>query len=431
MWLLHTRTATLRCFNKPEDVPGGYAILSHVWGDESEEDTFQKVQDAAKQCEPTARWTAASTPNDILPSGCITDRVQRLEHVIQQQQLVIDQLQRMMVAMSGQKSERTSDSYDNIVVRDTSLHDCSPVSPTSMQIPHVTGGDMFSYRRPTTPRDLLSKKIQNFLIQAEKQGFEWAWADTCCIDKTSSAELTEAINSMFRYYALSAVCYVYLADVSPSSGAQSFDFGNSQWLTRGWTLQELLAPKTVLFMSSNWTQLRNRFGNKYALANDLERITGIPASVLRFEKDVTEVSVAARMSWAANRYTTRIEDEAYCLFGLFGITMPTLYGEGRNAFYRLQEEIMRTSNDLSLFACGSSMELEGLPKFPAILSRPSYHLFAPSPRLFKESGNVTFEANVAEVLPINRVSTSRTDLSMIVLTFIDLVRMESLRRCSQ
>ena len=155
---------------------------------------------------------------------------------------------------------------------------------------------------------------------------------------------------MYRYYALSDVCYVYLSDVPADCDMTDHgsEFSESQWHKRGWTLQELLAPKTVMFMSSTWTLL----GMKLELAQTLEEITGVGASVLRFDEDVTDVSVAARMSWASTRTTTRVEDEAYCLFGIFGINLPALYGEGRNAFYRLQEEIMRTSVDTSLFAWG-------------------------------------------------------------------------------
>ncbi|KAH9924635.1 uncharacterized protein BXZ73DRAFT_91226 [Epithele typhae] len=185
---------------------------------------------------------------------------------------------------------------------------------------------------------MVSKKIRDFLIFAKRDGYDWAWADTCCIDKTSSAELTEAINSMFRYYSLAHICYVFLNDVEESQpGAPTFgaSFRRSRWHTRGWTLQELLAPREVVFLS-----------------RILKQATGIPKAVLRSDKGITDVSIAARMSWASKRKTTRIEDEAYCLFGRFGVSMPTLYGEGRKAFYRLQEEIMKTSLDLSLFAWG-------------------------------------------------------------------------------
>ena len=234
----------------------------------------------------------------------------------------------------------------------------------------------------------------------------WAWADTCCINKTSSAELTEAINSMFQYYSRSEVCYAYLSDVPPlpTQGIVTWGFINSVWHTRGWTLQELIAPKVVVFMTSDWT----RIGTKYELADELQKINGYPpASVLRFEKDITEMSVAQRMSWAANRETTRVEDEAYSLFGLFGISIPTLYGEGRNSFYRLQEEIMRTSTDTSLIAWlpsgqGFGVEMtvgsrEQLHEMIAHLCEEDEgpqnadlkHLFAPSPSNFLLSSIVS------------------------------------------
>ena len=241
-----------------------------------------------------------------------------------------------------------------------------------------------------TPRDHISPKIRNFLAVAEQHGYRWAWADTCCIDKTSSAELTEAINSMFRYYALSDVCYVYLPDVSSDCemNVTNSEFHRSRWHVRGWTLQELLAPKNVVFLSQDWSFL----GKKFTLADTIESITHIPASVLRFEKDVTDMSVAARMSWAAKRETTRVEDEAYSLFGLFGVNMPTLYGEGSNAFYRLQEEIFRTSTDTTLLVWGQlfkASRVQSVWPFNAAHSHPSRYLFAPSPKEFRETGRVT------------------------------------------
>ncbi|KAH9918562.1 heterokaryon incompatibility protein-domain-containing protein [Epithele typhae] len=211
------------------------------------------------------------------------------------------------------------------------------------------------------PRDRLSPKVRAFLERAEKAGYRYAWVDTCCIDKTSSAELTEAINSMFEYYSCSAVCYVYLSGVSsehfdPAHDGH-LDFQGQlrqwcRWCRRGWTLQELIASPVILFFSEEWTVI----GSKHELAEILEESTGVPATVLRFEKPITDMSVAARMSWASHRTTTRPEDRAYCLFGLFGINMPTLYGEGGdNAFYRLLEEIMKTTRDTTIFLVGDSL----------------------------------------------------------------------------
>ncbi len=208
----------------------------------------------------------------------------------------------------------------------------------------------------------MSEKIRRCCELAEKHGYKWVWIDTCCIDKTSSAELSEAINSMFRYYALAAICYGHLRDVNAAFfsledlennrlSRDSYSHGGygqlyySNWF-RGWTLQELIAPRFFVFLSSSWEII----GTKADLAEVLEDVFGIPAAVLRFQISHTQFSIAQRMSWFQNRKTTRPEDEAYCLLGLFEIHMPPLYGEGRNAFRRLQEEIMKQSTDTTLFA---------------------------------------------------------------------------------
>ncbi|RPD54162.1 HET-domain-containing protein [Lentinus tigrinus ALCF2SS1-6] len=203
----------------------------------------------------------------------------------------------------------------------------------------------------TNPRDFVCEKIRRCCELAESHGYKWVWIDTCCIDKTSSAELSEAINSMFRYYSLARVCYGYLRDIPDlddiwSDRSKADVFTRSIWFERGWTLQELIAPRFFLFLSQSWDVL----GTKADFAEILERSHGIPATVLRLEVSHTEFSIAQRMSWFGYRQTTRVEDEAYCLLGLFDIHMPPLYGEGRNAFRRLQEEIMRQSADTTLFA---------------------------------------------------------------------------------
>jgi hypothetical protein len=165
---------------------------------------------------------------------------------------------------------------------------------------------------------------------------------SCCIDKTSSAELSEAINSMFRWYRAATICYAYLSDVD------ELPFLNrSKWFTRGWTLHELLAPEDVLFYSSNWTLL----GSKLKSSDELSRITNINTDVLttgRFH----HINIAVRLSWAAKRQTTRVEDMAYCLMGIVGVNMPLLYGEGKRSFIRLQEEILKVSDDYSIFGWG-------------------------------------------------------------------------------
>ncbi|KAK1750038.1 heterokaryon incompatibility protein-domain-containing protein [Echria macrotheca] len=182
----------------------------------------------------------------------------------------------------------------------------------------------------------------------------YAWVDTCCIDKSSSAELSESINSMFNWYRRSKVCYVYLNDWLPDT---ENDWGTlarlgppPRWFTRGWTLQELIAPIEVEFYDMSWT-FRGTKSDLF-VAGELSRITGIDGSILQngSEANLRRTCIGQRMSWAALRQTTRREDIAYCLLGIFQVNMPLLYGEGDRAFVRLQEEIIKTSTDFSLFA---------------------------------------------------------------------------------
>ncbi|KAI6159008.1 heterokaryon incompatibility protein-domain-containing protein [Pisolithus thermaeus] len=206
------------------------------------------------------------------------------------------------------------------------------------------------------------QKIIESCKQAKQDGYEWLWIDTCCIDKRSSSELSEAINSMYRWYQNAQVCYAYLNDVDetvfPTKQDNSkFDQSNGwpEWFMRGWTLQELIAPKQIEFFNKDWVFI----GNKWRLAPMLENITGIPCEILRDGLGVMRLSVAQIMSWAANRKTTRMEDRAYSLMGLFGVNMPMLYGEGKKAFQRLQLEIIRTSTDHSIFAWSPQMPRTG------------------------------------------------------------------------
>ncbi|KAK1757850.1 heterokaryon incompatibility protein-domain-containing protein [Echria macrotheca] len=188
-------------------------------------------------------------------------------------------------------------------------------------------------------------KIDMTCRQAAGAGILYAWVDTCCIDKSSSAELTEAINSMYVWYGRAKICYVYLSDLAASASLDE-ELPKCRWFTRGWTLQELRAPEHIDFFDRFW-QFR---GTKRDLLEPLSKITGIRSRVLAHEEALSSVCVAQKMSWAANRETTRIEDTAYCLFGIFDINMPLLYGEEHKAFRRLQEEIIRSSHDLSIYA---------------------------------------------------------------------------------
>ncbi|KIN95796.1 hypothetical protein M404DRAFT_296299 [Pisolithus tinctorius Marx 270] len=203
------------------------------------------------------------------------------------------------------------------------------------------------------------QKIIRSCELAMRDGYTWLWIDTCCIDKRSSAELSEAINSMYRWYRNSQMCYVYLNDVDELAFPTEQDFnrfsrsnGWPEWFSRGWTLQELVAPKEAEFFNKSWVSI----GIKQDLTSLLEDITRIPEKVLRDEQVLRSTDSSERprvahiMSWAADRKTTRVEDRAYSLLGLFGVNMPMLYGEGSKAFQRLQLEIIRMTSDHSIFA---------------------------------------------------------------------------------
>ncbi|KAJ2897296.1 HET-domain-containing protein [Zalerion maritima] len=221
------------------------------------------------------------------------------------------------------------------------------------------------------------RKIDGCCTEAGKwPRIRHVWVDTLCIDKSSSAELSEAINSMFEWYGRATVCFAYLGDVpsmkTVGKNERLWDgkFRKARWFRRGWTLQELLAPKEVFFYDEYWEVLgcrgpgkvRRPVGIEYdgeppkssnggvqSLDWIIEEVTGIDMLYLVGAWELGRASVAQRMSWANGRETTRVEDLAYCLLGIFGINMPLLYGEGRKAFARLQEEIIKVSNDQTVF----------------------------------------------------------------------------------
>ena len=207
-------------------------------------------------------------------------------------------------------------------------------------------------RRANDGNKLGWKKIVGMCEACESSGLSWVWIDTCCIDKSSSAELSEAINSMFAYYNRSNFCIAYLEDVLPhdqnDNGGEVTDkaFRRSRWFTRGWTLQELIAPARIYFCAQDWSII----GDKDSLRDSLHSVTLIDPKVLKEPWKRDECSIAQRMSWASKRITTRPEDEAYSLMGIFSVNMPLLYGEGaKRAFLRLQQEILKDSTDHSLF----------------------------------------------------------------------------------
>jgi hypothetical protein len=286
------------------------------------------------------------------------------------------------------------------------------------------------------------KKIKHTCEEAIFRKLEWAWVDTCCIDKTSSAELSEAINSMFAWYRGAQICFAFLEDVKEPSEDDSSDavstdsaietdlgsekdsaersdagefrsssekdspiwrfpdpgelftlFRGARWFTRGWTLQELIAPPEMHFYSAGWRYITSRSDGNCGIA--VSKITGIPRALLNHSKAgpdgriglqaLTGYSVAQRMSWAAHRQCTRTEDVAYCLLGLFDVNMPLLYGEGTKAFKRLQEEIFRTIDDHSLLAWTA-------PKAFMTVGHPQlwapHGVFADNPNYFARGKNV-------------------------------------------
>ncbi|KAK1755261.1 HET-domain-containing protein [Echria macrotheca] len=232
-------------------------------------------------------------------------------------------------------------------------------------------------------------KIRGAAMRALRDGFAYVWVDTCCIDKTSSAELSEAINSMFNWYRDASICYAYLEDVPRGTGCLAdirngweltdpeldevlrSEFAKSRWFTRGWTLQEFIAPFEVKFYNREWEFI----GAKQQLAGILSVVTGVDEEIVLHQRSLSEVCAARKLSWAARRQTTRIEDIAYCLLGLFDIQMPLLYGEGEKSFIRLQEEIIKVSDDQSLFAWSNADANE-------------QSLFAPSPDRFQNAGKI-------------------------------------------
>jgi hypothetical protein len=288
--------------------------------------------------------------------------------------------------------------------------------PPYAVLSHTWGSDEVSFHEIQQSHAAIKsragyQKILGCCRQALRDGLEHVWVDTCCIDKSSSAELSEAINSMFRWYQNAQACYAYLHDVpadperlTDDSDAVYSAFRECRWFTRGWTLQELLAPGLVQFFDTGWFFI----GTKISNIGSIEKVTGIGRRFLKDAGELKHASVAQRMSWAAYRKTTRIEDQAYCLLGIFGINMPLLYGEGDKAFIRLQEEIMKESDDQSLFAWGMGFHLD----------HEYYNggLFASSPLLFAHCSNIIFWGQLSTQRPTHYYMTNkglRVELPMV------------------
>jgi len=224
------------------------------------------------------------------------------------------------------------------------------------------------------------QKIVKSCSLAREQGLEWLWVDTCCIIRENESDLSEAVNSMYRWYRNSEICFAYLHDVKSSlptePNIEMFPTpkGWPTWFSCSWTLQELLAPRHVHFFDQDWQLI----GDKAKLAHELTRITGIPVNVLTnglpHSDDPCRPSAAQIMSWAAGRKTRTREERAYALMGIFEVHMPTKYGESDMAFHRLQVSIIKQYNDHSIFAWSGK-------------SRPG-SVLADDPSYFQESANV-------------------------------------------
>ncbi|KAK5675325.1 hypothetical protein LTS10_012091 [Elasticomyces elasticus] len=247
---------------------------------------------------------------------------------------------------------------------------------------HTWGDDELTFHGVQNPESSTwpsFEKVRRTCQLAFENDLDYVWIDTCCIDKSSSAELSEAINSMFQWYQSATICYALLSDfegTNSMAGIRTDDMNflegvaklkKCRWFSRGWCLQELIAPVVLQFYNEDWVFL----STKHDWANLLSEVTGIPSSMLHWlpfwrygrgysnppgssmdflRRALQEFSIAQRMSWAAKRQTSRLEDVAYSLLGIFGINMTLLYGEGDNAFLRLQEEIIKRSTDHSILA---------------------------------------------------------------------------------
>ncbi|KAI4157198.1 MAG: hypothetical protein LQ342_008470 [Letrouitia transgressa] len=212
------------------------------------------------------------------------------------------------------------------------------------------------------------QKILRSCAIARLNNIGYLWVDTCCIDKSDKVERDETINSMFDWYKGAEICYAFLIDVdwSAADNTRRAAFRNSRWFTRGWTLQELLAPGQLTFCDRSWKP----FGTKETLRKDILQATKIDEEHL--SGNFGNACIATKMSWASKRETSRPEDMAYCLLGILGVTMTIEYSEGRKAFIRLQEILIERIPDESIFAWWK----EGIHTHGILASWPSYFEFS-------------------------------------------------------
>ena len=277
--------------------------------------------------------------------------------------------------------------------------------------------DEISFEDVLSSVDLSHKKafdkVRGFCKVALSEKCRYGWVDTCCIHKKDSVELSEAINSMYRWYQGSKICIAYLEDVPQKQ------LTNSEWFDRGWTLQELIAPRAVFFFDQGW----NPIGTKTDLVLELSRKTKIPEEVLNNTIKPSACSVAQRMSWAANRRTTREEDRAYSLTGLFDVFMPMIYGEREKAFLRLQQQIIQKSKDESIFVW--DMEFSGNTKAYSGLFSPSPSAYANCSDIIQTSGSRGFSESNGELSIWSRVLPLSPEKYVVALNCTDRAFPES------
>ncbi|KAK4498320.1 hypothetical protein PRZ48_010978 [Zasmidium cellare] len=267
-------------------------------------------------------------------------------------------------------------------------------SKNEMRFGHFQGADWDTLRKSAIDGgkedEIGIAKILSACAVTKSFALDYLWIDTCCIDGSSSTEVTQAINSMFRWYQRASVCLAYLFDVSTDTSELGHmidrrlyarkktqilrigPFEDSQWFRRGWTLQELLAPPELVFYDHAW----RRIGVKTDMTKQIQAATRIDPKYLT--GDFEDASIATKLSWVSDRTTTLPDDMAYCMVGILGVSMDTRYGEEERAFMRLQELLIEKVADDSIFAWTD----------PTLSPSQGLGLLAPSPACFRNSSKI-------------------------------------------
>ncbi|KIO10640.1 hypothetical protein M404DRAFT_128934, partial [Pisolithus tinctorius Marx 270] len=201
---------------------------------------------------------------------------------------------------------------------------------------------------PDTP---LNEKLRNFCKEVRRLGHNWAWSDTCCIDKSTSSTLNQSLTSMYKWYANSVATLVFLAGVAHPS--KSGDLARSIWMTRAWTLQELLSPNVIFFYDSEWKPYLGDTGSNHKespdIMQELADATEIPrGTIVTFSP--ADLGVHEKLRLASMRSATVEEDVAYSLIGIFKSDIRPQYGEGTDALGHLLEEIVARSGEVTVLA---------------------------------------------------------------------------------